>query len=66
MIIGTLSVVVAGKVAVSHFVLGLPIDDLKSGEPATTFQLIVTTITLGGGGAFFAALGLMVFRWKTG
>lgn len=66
MIIGTCSVVFAGAAAVSHFGFGVPIVNSGSGEQATTTQLIVTTIALGGSGAFFSALGLMVLRWKTG
>ncbi len=66
MIIGMALVALAGAAAVSHFGFGIPIADRSSGEPATTNQLIVTTFALGGGGAFFAVLGLLVLRWKTG
>lgn len=66
LIIGTSLVVLTGTAAVSHFGLGVPIVNRGSGEPATTTPLIFTTIALGGGGAFFAALGLLILRWKTG
>lgn len=66
MIIGTCLVILAGAAAVSHFGFGVPIENTGSGEPAATTQLIVTTIALGGGGAFFATLGLLVLRCNTG
>jgi len=66
MIIGTCLFALSVMAAVSHFGFGVRIYNRGSGQPATTLKLIVTFVALGGGGAFFAALGLMVFRWKTG
>lgn len=66
MIIGTCLFVLSAIAAVSHFGFDVPINSRGSGQPATTSELIVTFVALAGGGAFFAALGFMVLRWKTG
>lgn len=63
-IIGTLMVVFVSAMAVAHYVYGMPVHDGNTGESSTPANTLSIFMLLGGGGAFFLVMGILLNRWK--
>ena len=63
-IIGALMVVFISAMAVAHYVYGMPVHDRNTGESSTPANTLSIFMLLGGGGAFFLVMGILLHRWK--
>lgn len=63
-IIGTLMVVFVSAMAVAHYVYGMPVHDRNTGESSTPANTLFIFMLLGGGGAFFLVMGILLNRRK--
>lgn len=64
-VVGSLVLAFAVAMAVAHYVYGEPTYDGDTGELASPASTLLTLALLGGGGALFAVLGVLLYRWKT-
>ena len=63
-IVGGLLVVFVTGMAVAHYVYGMPLQDRGTGELSTSANTLMTFVLIGGGGAFFLLMGILLRRWK--
>ena len=61
---GGLVVVFISAMAVAHYVYGMPVHDRNTGELSTSANTLLTFVLIGGGGAFFVLMGVLLHRWK--
>ena len=64
--LGAIFVILVVVMAVRHYGYGHPILDSNTHEPLTPAKSTMWFLALGGGGAFFLVLGVLVSRWKSG
>jgi hypothetical protein len=64
MIVGGLIVVFTGAMAVAHYVYGMPVHDRNTGDLSTPANTLLTFVLIGGGGALFLVMGILLYRWK--
>ena len=65
-LVGSFFVVFTSVLAIRHYGYGSPIYDNETGEISTPWQTFITFLTFASIGAFCAALGFLVLRWKSG
>lgn len=63
-LVGSVVFASACAIAVSYYVYGMPIHDRNTGQPATPEDTLAGLLTLGGGGALFVVMGILLLRWK--
>ena len=63
-IVGGLVVVFISVMAVAHYVYGMPVHDRNTGEFSTPANTLLTFVLIGGGGALFLVMGILLHRWK--
>ena len=50
--------------AVAHYVYGMPVHDRNTGDYSTPANTLLTFVLIGGSGAFFFVMGILLYRWK--
>jgi hypothetical protein len=60
--VGSLMCLFVGSMAIGHYVFGMPVHDDKTGQLSTTLNILKTFLIIGGGGAWFATMGILLRR----
>jgi len=63
MLVGSLLVFISAM-AIAHYAYGMPIEDQDTGQLSTPANTLLTFVMIGGGGALFVLLGLLLCRWE--
>jgi hypothetical protein len=61
---GSLLIVFISGMAIAHYAYGVPIQDRNTGQISTPANTLMTFLIIGGGGALFLALGILLYRWE--
>ena len=61
---GSLLVVFISAMAIAHYGYEMPVHDENTGELSTPENTLLTLLVIGGGGALFAVLGILLYRWN--
>lgn len=64
MLVGSLIVIFVSAMAIAHYAYGASIQDQDTGQLATPAKTLITFLTIGGGGALFLLLGILLYRWN--
>ena len=64
MLVGCLSMVFIGAMAIAHYAYGMPIEDRDTGRLSTPANTLMMFLMIGGGGALFLVLGMLLYRWN--
>lgn len=64
MLVGSLVVVFISALAIAHYAYGMPIQDRDTGQLSTPANTLMTFLMIGGGGALFLFLGILLYRWN--
>ena len=64
MLIGFLLVLFVAAMAIAHYAYGMPIEDRDTGQLSTPANTLRTLLMIGGGGALFLVVGILLYRWN--
>jgi hypothetical protein len=62
MLLGSLLVVFISAMAIAHYAYGMPIEDRDTGQLSMPANTLTTLVMIGGGGALFLVLGILLYR----
>lgn len=62
-IVGALLVVFIGVMAVAHYAYDVPVHDKNTKQLAKPDEILSGLLFIGGGGALFVVLGIVLYRW---
>lgn len=57
-------VVFISAMAIAHYAYGMPVQDRDTGQLSTPANTLMTFLMIGGGGALFLVLGVLLYRWN--
>ena len=64
MLVGSLMVLFIGAMAIAHYAYGMPIEDRDTGQLSSPANTLTTFLMIGGGGALFLVMGILLYRWN--
>ena len=53
-----------GAMTIAHYAYGMPIEDRNTGQLSTPANTLMIFLMIGGGGALFLVLGILLYRWN--
>lgn len=63
-VVGSLVLAFISAMAVAHYGYGTPVHDRNTGELSTPGNTLATLLLIGGGGALFLIMGILLYRWN--
>jgi hypothetical protein len=61
--VGCLVAALITAMAVAHYVYGMPVHDENTGQLSTPANTLMLFLLIGGGGAVFVVMGILLHRW---
>jgi uncharacterized BrkB/YihY/UPF0761 family membrane protein len=63
-LVGSLVVIFISAMAVAHYAYGMQVHDRNTGQLSTPENTLMTFLLIGGAGALFLLLGILLYRWN--